>query len=137
MKTKQKTKTKSSVVKPNIRGVSKSLTNPDKTKKALCVFGPFDGKRIEFDNDKESFFLPIQGEKIRDGYYQFDNITYTSSTFKVNGYYFRVFHPASKTKDEVFQRLMDNYLGTKQVRTLKKKFNVPVEEIEKTKTKFK
>ena len=121
----------------NIKGVPPPLTSKDKTKKALCVRGKLDGKRIEFDNEKDSFFMPVQGEEIRPGFYAFDEIRYTSSDFKVEGTIFRIFHPKEFTKKDVFISLMTGYIGKAQLKKLKKKFNIPPEEIERAKSKFK
>lgn len=132
----KKTKlTKKKPVSPTrVRGVSRKLMSKDTQKKALCVFGAFDGKRITFNDDMETFWHPGIASKPREGHPHgtFDNpIHYKSSTYKILGKLFRVFHPFDRTKDEVLQRLIDNYMGVKQKKELKKKYFVPAHEIEK------
>jgi hypothetical protein len=115
--------------KIRVRGVSRKLGSKDKQKKTLCVFGSLDGKRVTFDDDTESFMLPVFGAEIRPGFREVTENRYGSTDFKCNGKLFRVFHPHGKTKDEVFQKLIDNYVGPPQIKRLKKKFGIPVEEI--------
>lgn len=128
-KTKPRTVFKVKKAKVRIRGVSQKLGSKDKQKRALCVFGNLDGKRVQFDDDTESFMLPEFGAEIKPGYREVIEHRYTSTDFKCNGKLFRVFHPHGKSKDEIFQKLIDNYVGPPQIKRLKKKFGIPVEQI--------
>lgn len=120
----------------NIHGVSKSLVNPDQTKRALCVFGPLDGKRVEFDNDTTSFYVPVQGEMISQGVYEFTEILYHSCDIEIAGRVWRVFHTPGFSDKEVFQALMDNYIGKNQIKKLKKIYGVPKDKIALAKQKL-
>lgn len=118
-----------------IRGVSPSLTSKDKTKRTLCVGGMMDGKRVEFDPESTSFYFPVMGEMQENGMQEVSEVIYQSSDFKINGKVWRIFHPSGYEREDIFQALMDNYIGAKQVKILKKKYGVPVENTQQAKYK--